>query len=113
MLRVMYRFNLNIVLGAISVVRFPWGEMPSNRSAAASTRRRISRRRNPPLDDGMADYALLIRLRATGYSRVCWDSSRVYHGCGQMDHGSEALVGLVCAHGDPFEFLQFAEEVLD
>jgi hypothetical protein len=30
-----------------------------------------------------------------------------------MDHGSEALIGLVSAHGDTFEFLQFAEEVLD
>ena len=30
-----------------------------------------------------------------------------------MDHGLEALVGFVGAHGDAFEFLEFAEEVLD
>jgi len=46
-------------------------------------------------------------------SRVCWDSSGVYHSCRQMDHGGEALIGLVGAHGDAFEFLEFAEEVLD
>src|SRR5713101_6028130 len=30
-----------------------------------------------------------------------------------MDHGLEALVGFVGTHGDAFEFLEFAEEVLD
>ncbi len=30
-----------------------------------------------------------------------------------MDHGLEALVGFVGAHGDAFEFLEFTEEVLD
>jgi hypothetical protein len=38
--------------------------------------------------------------------RVCWDSSGVYHGCGQMDHGSETLIGVVGAHGDAFELLE-------
>src|SRR5580704_14382891 len=46
-------------------------------------------------------------------SRVCWDSSRVYHGCGEMDHGGEALIGLVGAHCDTFEHLEPVEEVLD
>jgi hypothetical protein len=44
---------------------------------------------------------------------VCWDSSGVYHGSGQMDHGGETLVCLVGAHGDAFELLELAEEVLD
>lgn len=30
-----------------------------------------------------------------------------------MDHGSEALIGFVGAHGDAFELLEPAEEVLD
>src|SRR5882757_8135409 len=30
-----------------------------------------------------------------------------------MDVRSEALIGFVCAHGDAFEFLELAEEVLD
>jgi hypothetical protein len=30
-----------------------------------------------------------------------------------MDHGGEALVGLVGAHGDAFELLDLAEEVFD
>jgi hypothetical protein len=30
-----------------------------------------------------------------------------------MDDGGEALIGLVGAHGDAFEFLEIAEEVLD
>ena len=30
-----------------------------------------------------------------------------------MDHGGEALIGLVGAHGDAFELLEPAEEVLD
>ena len=30
-----------------------------------------------------------------------------------MDHGCEALIGLVGAHGDAFELLELAEEVLD
>lgn len=30
-----------------------------------------------------------------------------------MDQGGEALIGFVAAHGDPFEFLEFAEEILD
>ena len=46
-------------------------------------------------------------------SRVCWDLSGVYHGSGQMDHGGEALIGLVGAHCDAFELLELAEEVLD
>jgi hypothetical protein len=46
-------------------------------------------------------------------TRVCWDSSRVYHGCGEMEHGGEALIGLVRAHGDAFEALELAEEVFD
>ena len=30
-----------------------------------------------------------------------------------MDDGGEALVGFVGAHGDAFEFLELAEEILD
>jgi signal transduction histidine kinase len=30
-----------------------------------------------------------------------------------MDHGGEALIGLVGAHGDAFELLEPAEEALD
>ena len=30
-----------------------------------------------------------------------------------MDHGGKALIGLVTAHGNAFEVLEFAEEVLD
>ena len=30
-----------------------------------------------------------------------------------MDDGIEALIGFVGAHGDPFELLEFAEEILD
>jgi hypothetical protein len=30
-----------------------------------------------------------------------------------MDHGGEALIGFVGAHGDAFEFLELAEEVFD
>ena len=30
-----------------------------------------------------------------------------------MDHGGKALIGLVAAHGNAFEVLEFAEEVLD
>jgi hypothetical protein len=30
-----------------------------------------------------------------------------------MDDGVEAMVGFVGAHGDAFEFLEFAEEILD
>ena len=30
-----------------------------------------------------------------------------------MDHGPEALIGFVGAHGDTLEFLEFAEEVFD
>jgi hypothetical protein len=30
-----------------------------------------------------------------------------------MDHGGEALIGLVGAHGDAFELLELAEEILD
>ena len=30
-----------------------------------------------------------------------------------MDDGFEALVGFVGAHGDAFELLEFAEEILD
>jgi len=30
-----------------------------------------------------------------------------------MDHGGEALIGLVGAHGDAFELLELSEEVLD
>src|SRR5437868_5087813 len=46
-------------------------------------------------------------------NRACWDSSGVYHGCDQMDHGSEALIGLAGAHCDTFELLEHAEEVLN
>src|SRR3954452_24008527 len=45
--------------------------------------------------------------------RACWDSSGVYHGCHQMNHGSEALIGLAGSQCDAFELLQPAEEVLD
>lgn len=31
----------------------------------------------------------------------------------EMDHGSEGVIGFVASGGDPFEFLEFAEEVLD
>src|SRR5260370_10421813 len=34
-------------------------------------------------------------------------------GGGEIDPGLEALVGFVGTHGDAFEFLEFAEEVLD
>ena len=34
-------------------------------------------------------------------------------GGGEMDDGGEALVGFVGAHGDAFELLELAEEVLD
>jgi hypothetical protein len=34
-------------------------------------------------------------------------------GGGDVDHGGEALVGLVRAHDDALEFLELAEEVLD
>ena len=30
-----------------------------------------------------------------------------------MNHGGEALIGLVGAHGDAFELLELGEEVLD
>ncbi len=30
-----------------------------------------------------------------------------------MDVRSEALIGFVCTHGDAFEFLELAEEILD
>jgi len=30
-----------------------------------------------------------------------------------MDHGSEAMIGFVCAHRDALEFLELAEEVFD
>lgn len=30
-----------------------------------------------------------------------------------MDHCREALIGFACAHGDAFEFFEFAEEVFD
>jgi hypothetical protein len=30
-----------------------------------------------------------------------------------MDHGREALIGLVAAHRDTFELLEFAKEILD
>ena len=40
-------------------------------------------------------------------------SSGVYHGCSQMDHGGEALIGLVGAHCNAFELLEPAKEVLD
>jgi len=46
-------------------------------------------------------------------ARVCWDSPGVYHGGDQMDHGGEALIGLVGAHGDAFELLELSKEVLD
>src|SRR5271166_5822990 len=46
-------------------------------------------------------------------TRACWDSSRVYHGCGEMDHGCEAVIGFVGAQGDAFELLELAEDVLD
>src|SRR5271169_3475788 len=46
-------------------------------------------------------------------TRVCWDSSRIYDGCGEMDHGCEALIGFVGAHGDAFEVLEPGEEILD
>ena len=44
---------------------------------------------------------------------ACWDSPRVDHGGGEMDHGGEALIGLVGAHSDAFEFLEFTEEIFD
>src|ERR1700682_6348187 len=46
-------------------------------------------------------------------TRVWWDSSGVYHRCGEMDHGGDALIGLVGAHSDAFELLELAEEVFD
>src|SRR5262245_48535711 len=45
--------------------------------------------------------------------KACWDSSRVYHGCGEMDHGGEALIGFVGAERDAFELLELAEEIFD
>ena len=35
------------------------------------------------------------------------------HGGGDVDHCREAAIGLVAAHGDAFELLELAEEVLD
>jgi hypothetical protein len=49
----------------------------------------------------------------TALVRVCWDSSGIYHDGGQMDHGGEALIGLVRAHGDALELLEPSEEVVD
>jgi hypothetical protein len=46
-------------------------------------------------------------------TRARWDSSEVYHGCHQMDHGGEALIGLAGAHCDAFELLEPTEEILD
>ena len=46
-------------------------------------------------------------------SRVCWDSSGVYHGCDEMDHGCEAEISFVCAQRDALELLELAEEVFD
>src|SRR5208282_1956328 len=37
----------------------------------------------------------------------------MYHGCGKMDHGGEALIGFIGAHGDALELLELAEEILD
>jgi hypothetical protein len=37
----------------------------------------------------------------------------MYHGCGEMDHGGEALVGFVSPHGDAFDLLQLTDEALD
>ena len=37
----------------------------------------------------------------------------MYYGGGEVDHGGEALIGFVGAHGDAFELLELAEEVLD
>lgn len=34
-------------------------------------------------------------------------------GGGEMDHGREALIGFVAAHGDALELLELAEEILD
>jgi len=52
-------------------------------------------------------------ISAGSCTRVCWDSSGVYHGCGEMAHRGEALIGLVGAHCDAFELLELDEEVLD
>ena len=62
----------------------------------------------------LADLGIPNRFSLTSSrSRVCWDSSGVYHSCRQMDHGGEALIGLVGAHCDAFELLEPAEKVLD
>ena len=32
-----------------------------------------------------------VQTRKISRTRACWDLSRVYHGCGDMDHGGEAV----------------------
>src|SRR5436190_1384138 len=66
-----------------------------------------------PMVNGGKSFAATFTQHLAAWTRVCWDSSRVYHGRGQMDHGGEALIGLVGAHGDAFELLEPAEEVFD
>ena len=34
-------------------------------------------------------------------------------GCGELDYGGEAVIGLVAAHGDWLELRELAEEVFD
>src|SRR6478752_9544266 len=51
--------------------------------------------------------------RVSGWTKACGDSSGMDDGCGEIDHGGVALVGLVGSHGDALEFLELAEKVLD
>ncbi|MFH0301915.1 prenyltransferase/squalene oxidase repeat-containing protein, partial [Bradyrhizobium sp. 31Argb] len=44
----------------------------------------------PGAPDG--DINSTVEVYAALRARVCWDSSGVYHGSGQMDHGCEALI---------------------
>src|SRR5580704_1220127 len=84
---------------AMAVLPLRWGSLPR-----PQRRWGISFPPVPPVLTG--DYQVA-RLR------VCGDSSRVDDGSGEIDHGFEALVGFVGAHGDAFEFLELAEEVFD
>src|SRR5580704_7895553 len=89
-----------------TVVRVLFGRYVSGRKIEELRHELIRRPRRCLRGDGLAE----CNRRRT---RVCWDSSRVYHGCGEMDHGGEALIGLVGAHCDTFELLEPGEEVLD
>ena len=69
---------------------------------------------SPPVRFGLNHSRLFNSTAQLGLKpRVCWDSSGVYHGGGEMDHGCKALVGFLGAQGDALELLELAEEILD